>query len=399
MTKNKKLFSLVTLVVTTLVVLFSITSLVEDVPNDKIIVNQFPVTGEIEVWSNPGMEGQWFGSTTVYDKAFQFWFGSEKQGEARKIVFNDAGNGAILGSARILLPKDDKSMKKIQAEFGTQANLEAELIAPTITKVVFATGPLLSSYESYAAKKNDLINFIEDQLSHGIYKTTIVENTVVDPITGESKTLRQAQLVPSDDPEDYGFQRQEIAPFATYNITLAQLSVDDISYDQKIIDQIQAQQSAAMDVQTSIAEAKKAEQDAKKEEALGKQKVARARAEQLVIKEKAVVSAEQRREVSKLEKDAAEFYKQKLILEGEGESAKKRLVMQADGALEQKLAAYIEVQKAYANAIQNYQGNWTPQVQTGGSAGSGQNTALDMMEILSIKAARDLALDVGIDNK
>lgn len=33
------------------------------------------------------------------------------------------------------------------------------------------TGPLMSSKESYAEKRTNLIRFIEDQISNGVYKT------------------------------------------------------------------------------------------------------------------------------------------------------------------------------------------------------------------------------------
>jgi len=394
--KKITLYVLTALAILTL--LFSTASLVEDVPNDKIIVNQYPISGEIAVWAAPGLKTQLFGNTTEYDKGFQFWFGSENQGSARKIVFNDAGNGKILGSVRILPPRDEKSMKKIHAEFGTQGNLERELIAPTVTKVIFATGPLMSSYESYAAKKNDLINYIEDQLRNGIYKTNMVERTITDPITGEQKTIKKAELVPSDNVEDNGWVRQESPPFKSYNLDLAQLSVDDIEYDQKIINQIQTQQEAAMSVQTSIAEAKKAEQDALKEEAIGKQKIAKARAEQLVSKEKAVVNAEQRREVARLDKEAAAFTKQKLILEGEGEAAKKRLVFNADGALTQKLDALVAINEKYAQAIQNYKGDWVPKVNmaSGEGGSAGPQNIMNLMQLLTAKTAKDLSLDLDV---
>lgn len=396
---SKSIISIVVGIVLLIVGLFMIDRIGEDVPNDKIVVNQFPYTGELAVWANPGFNFQWFGTTTEYEKAFQFWFGSEGKGRARSIVFNDAGNGAILGSVRILLPRSPNAMEKIHTEFASQENLELELIAPTINKVITATGPLLSSYESYAAKKNDLIYFIEDQLRYGIYKTSIVEETITDPITGERKNIRKAERTPSNDPNENGWERQETAPFFTYKLDLAQLSVDNIEYDQTIIDQIKAQQDAAMAVQTSIAEAKRAEQDALKEEALGKQKVARARAEQMVTKEKAVVEAEQKRDVAMLEKEAAEYYRQKLILEGEGESQKKRLIMEADGALTQKLDALIQINKEWATAVQNYNGNWVPQTVMGasGNGGSG-NDAANLIQLLTAQAAKDINVDLRSNN-
>ena len=70
--------------------------------------------------------------------------------------------------------------------------------------------------------------------------------------------------------------------------------------------------------------------------------------------------------------------------------------MEADGALTQKLEAYVEIQRAYANAIASYTGAWVPSVVMGGNgtsavAGGG---ALQLIELLGVQAARDLALDL-----
>lgn len=394
-TSNKKKYTLVVSAILVFILAICSTMIIEDVPNGEIVVNQYPGTGEIAVWSEPGVQWQLFGTSERYDKAFQFWFGSEGKGRPRGIVFNDAGNGTIKGSVRILLPKGELAMEKIHAEFGSLSNLEEELIAPTINKIITATGPLLSSYESYALKKNDLIYYVEDQLRYGIYKTTQTEVTTVDPITGEEKVVKRAEPVPSDDPSVNYFERQEKAPFGIYQLDLTQLSIDEVTYDKTITDQIKAQQEAAMAVQTSIAEAKKAEQDALKEEALGKQLVARARAEQTVEKEKAIVQAEQQREVSRLNQEAAEFYKQEQILIGQGDAERKRLVMEADGALEQKLATMVEITKLNADAIKNYKGAWVPSVMMGGSNANGNvNAAMDLINLMSVQAAKDLSLDL-----
>jgi len=44
--------------------------------------------------------------------------------------------------------------------------------------------------------------------------------------------------------------------------------------------------------------------------------------------------------------------------------------MEADGALEKKLQAYIEVSKLYASAIKDYKGHWVPGVVMGGGNGT-----------------------------
>ena len=75
--------------------------------------------------------------------------------------------------------------------------------------------------------------------------------------------------------------------------------------------------------------------------------------------------------------------------------------MQANGALEQKLSAYVEAQKAWATAFASYRGNIVPSVMTAGGGGTaqGQQNALgNFMELLNAKVAKDLAVDMGISN-
>ena len=95
------------------------------------------------------------------------------------------------------------------------------------------------------------------------------------------------------------------------------------------------------------------------------------------------------------EAQAAEQYKRKLILEGEGEAAKKRLVMEADGALDAKLKAYVDVNKEYASAIKNAQpGAWVPVVNMESGNGKGGNSAQALMDMFAAKTARDMGVDL-----
>lgn len=144
--------------------------------------------------------------------------------------------------------------------------------------------------------------------------------------------------------------------------------------------------------------ARKAEQRAITAEKEGQANAAKAKWEQEVLKAKAVTEAEQQREVAKLNMQAAEFTKKQEILLGEGEGARRRLVMQADGALEKKLAVYTEVMKAFAAELGKQR--WVPEVVMGGSStgqGGGANAA-SLIDLLMVKTARDLSLDMRVPN-
>ena len=66
--------------------------------------------------------------------------------------------------------------------------------------------------------------------------------------------------------------------------------------------------------------------------------------------------------------------------------------MAADGALEQKLAAFVKVNQFYADAIAKHTGPWVPSVVMGGSTG-GSNSALNLIDLLTVQTAKQLSLD------
>ena len=76
----------------------------------------------------------------------------------------------------------------------------------------------------------------------------------------------------------------------------------------------------------------------------------------------------------------------------DAEAYSKSRIMQADGALEMKLKAQVEVQRVWADAFSKYTGSVVPQFQTGG--GPATNGALNFMDIMTAKTAKDFALDM-----
>lgn len=224
----------------------------EDVKNEQIVVCQMPFTGTMKYWTSPGFQWQWFGKITEYDKTRQLWF-SDEEGEggessmdlAIPIIFNDAGNGKISGSLRVKLPTNPLHLERIQTDYAGMERLMNDLVRPTAVKVVYASGPLMSSFESYAEKKNDLIFYITDQLNNGVYKTSVREVKVTDPLTEEEKVVKIAGLV-IDSIAPGGYARQEVSPFAYYGLEIGQLSISRIAYEDKILKQIATQQEANM---------------------------------------------------------------------------------------------------------------------------------------------------------
>ncbi len=311
-----------------ILILFS-GKLVENVDNSEIVIIQSVFTGKISVYTTAGPVFQAFGTATHYKKASQFWF-SKKNDEggdnddAIKIRFNDGGHGEISGSVRWYMPADEKAILKLHTDFGSQGAVEQQLIRQVVTKSVYMTGPLMSSKESSAEKRNDLLSFIEDQSINGVYRTKQEDIKVHDDLMNTDKTVTVVRIV--QDKNNLPM-RQETSAVKVYGVSLQGLALNAIDYDAEVENQIKVQQQAYMQVQTAIANSKKAEQDAITTELQGKAAAAKAKWEQEVIKAQAITQAQQEKEVAALEAQTAILASQRVKTDADAKAyANTRLV-------------------------------------------------------------------------
>jgi hypothetical protein len=362
----------------------------EDVRNEEIVVNQYPFTGEMAYWTTPGLKGQWFGKTTYYYKTQQFWFGSsdddnKQQGSPIPVIFNDASDGQIYGSLRVKLPTDIEHLSRIQTDYNGMDRLMNDLVSQTVTKVIYASGPLMSAFESYAEKKNDLIDYITDQLNNGVYKTAVKTEETIDPVTGEKKTVKLATLIP-DENAPGGYRRSEASPFAYYGLSIGQVAVSKIDYSDKVKQQIAQQQEANMLIQTSKAKSAAAQQEAVRAEQEGKATAAKAKWEQEKIKAVEVTKAEQEREVSRLAAEKAEFDKKRIIAEGQAEAEANRLKVAAGLTPQERAEWEYKTAVGVAEALSKSNVRWVPEIMINGRDGNGSNAmdAVGMNMMLDI---------------
>jgi regulator of protease activity HflC (stomatin/prohibitin superfamily) len=392
----KTLLKLAGYAVLTIVVIIGALNLLTILPADKVMYVQYP-WGTLRLVTEQGPTMQAWGKVTMYSKRGQFWFSSkEDQGraidDAIKVRFNDGANGAISGSLSYELPiGDEKAMRELHTLYGSEQAIVHELIRTVVEKSVYFAGPLMSSREAFAEKRNDLIRYIDDQVVNGVYKTTTKNIQDKDPMTGAPRTVAITEIVMGK----VGPERQDESPIVRFKIKIYNLSLNSITYEERVENQIQAQQTALQQVQTAIAKAKEAEQGAITAAKEGEAKAATAKWEQEVIKARAVTEAQQKLEVARLDAAAAAQYKQKQILEGEGESAKRRLVMFADGALTQKLEAYKFVQEQWAKAWAQNGAQVVPSIVSGGAAGA-TNGLEAFLGLQNLRALKDLGLTMDM---
>jgi hypothetical protein len=421
---------------------------------EEIVVHQ-SITGTLTVWTEPGWKYQGLGTVTRYRRSSQFDFtapSGEHQAKSKEekktakhdntinVRFNDQGEARIGGSVSYDLPLDREAMLKLHKKFGSMDAIEDRLVRRTVERAVYFSGPLMSSRESAGQRRAELIHFIIEQATRGVYRTESKDSEVddllappvetvemisvpaMDEETGKPKLDEDGNPVMTKEPrkvsrpakkkvtitepkvgEGGQIEVQEASALTDFGIKLYNLTVNAIIYDGKVKEQIDMQRKAIMDIQTKIAEGKAAEQRRLTVEKEGQASAAKAKWDQEVKKSQAVTEAqqakavaleqaEQRRAVAEKDLEAAKLERKAKIERAQGDAKAKKLVMEADGALQQKLTAYVEIQKAWAASIGSQP--LVPNVQMGG--GGTNNQGLNLMQLLTVKAAKDLALDAAV---
>jgi len=391
-----KLIGVFAVLILGLIIFFTtVSGTYEKVNSDEIVAKQAWITGALTFWTDAGIKSLWWGKATHYKKSSPFWFSNKPdQGSTEdrsiQIRFNDGGHAKLSGSVRYTLPMDVEHLTKIHTTFGGQEGLEHSLIETIIQKAVYLSGQQMTSTESYSVRRNDLLFFIEDQAAHGVYKSSSHCSQEDDPVTKGKRTVCVTQI--DKDPKTGKLLRvEDQSPIETYGIVLSNLSINELKYDDAVNKQITDQQAAFAAVQTSAARARQAEQNALTAAKDGEAAAATAKWKQETIKAQAVTEAEQKKEVARLAKETAEFTKQEQTLLGEGEGARKKAAMLANGALEERLAAAVRI--ATAGFAELGKQRLVPEVvMGGGSVPNGATAMNDMIQLMTLSAMKQVGL-------
>lgn len=339
-------------------------------------VVQTPNGGSYVQFGN-GFFINYFGRTTAYDDVVSL----ELPEEGISVRYRDGGKGTVDGVVRINLPDDEDSMLKLHKDFKSQAGLESRLLAPEVKQALNLTAGMMSSEEAYADKRDDFANWATEQIESGVYKT---------------EQNKDGKIVIKLDKE--GRQIHQRSPFTTYSINVSGFQVTDWRFEPATEAQIQEKRKAEMAEITAQAAAKQAIQETIAVEEQGKKAVAAEKYKQLQDAQKLIVDAQRQLEVNEFALKAANIdvataKEQALATKtrADAEAYQKRVIMEADGALEKKLEAYVETQKVWADA---YSKRAVPSIVMGGETGSGGNSDTSQFQnMLNAMVAKDLLVN------
>jgi len=378
------------------------------------------LNGTLYVKFSPGWYAPWFGSVVKYNDIITFDFDkTDAMGDAATIDqkgisvrYQDGGTGTVYGKSRYNLPNDEPTMIRLHKAFRSNIGVAHKLIKAVTEEGENLTAGLMTSEEAYATKRGIFTQWSHAQIASGKFQTELKRIRTTDEATGKTVVKTVPEIRYGKD----GRPLQFVSDLKDYGITVSGYQITDWDFEPKTLAQIATKREATMAIITAKANAERAKQDAITAEEQGKANVMTARYEKEVEKQKAVVDAEKVKQVAviqakqmvdvaaqqKLEAEqkklAAAEYKQEQTYRGEGDATYKRLVLEADGALAQKLETYEIVMGRFAREFGKQK--WVPEVQMGSSAsGEETNEAANLINLLTAKTLQDLGLDMSISAK
>lgn len=312
------------------------------------------------------------------------------------IRFSDATTANVKGITQFILPSDEREMILIHNTHRTPQSLVQKRLAPYTKECLQSSAQLMSSEKHYGGGRAQMAQDFMDQLKEGVYLLVTEENIVYDSLEAEKKRIYQTEIQID---KKTSLPKRKLSSIKEYGITVADAAITDVDYedkvDQKLIKIIDAVTKSSISKQELMT----AQQQTLTAKAKGEQALVEIEYQQKQDQIKQVVEAQTKVKVAEQDKLQQKIAYEGAILEAkkikelaDAEAYAKSRIMQADGALEMKLKAQVEVQKVWADAFSKYSGAIVPQFQTGG--GAPVNGALSFMDIMTAKTAKDFALDL-----
>ncbi|MCD9015583.1 SPFH domain-containing protein [Parachryseolinea silvisoli] len=316
------------------------------------------------------------------------------------VRFSDATTANVKGITQFILPSDEKEMILIHNTHRTPQSLVVKRLAPYTKECLQSSAQLMSSEKHYGGGRAQMAQDFMDQLKEGVYLLKTEENIVFDSLEREPKRVYQTQI--QYDKKSAAPKRKQ-SSIKEYGITVADAAITDVDYEDQVDEKLKKIIDAVTKSSISKQELMTAQQQTLTAKAKGEQALVEIEYQQKQEQTRQVVEAETKVKVAEQEKlqqrvayDASILEAKKIKELADAQAYARARIMRADGALEMKLKAQVEVQKVWADAFSKYTGAIVPQFQTGG--GTTTNGALNFMDIMTAKTAKDFALDMKNTN-
>lgn len=336
------------------------------------------------------------------------------------IMFLDQVDAHAEATVRFSIPSDESSFLKLAHEYRSPENLLRTALLPAFKETLQANASLMAAEEYYAGGRTEFNSEFENQMSNGIFLVKR-EEVSVQPTKTRTATANAALGTEQEEyAEDVktvfqvkkvldknGLPRRKTQRFTDFGISVVSALVTGMKPNEKFIERMQLKQKASAD--RAIAREQRVQEEEQRLLAIARgerevaERQAKAKVEQIqktteaeTEKQLALTSAEKLKEEAAISKETAEINLQKAKIEAQtqrtladAEAYQKKVILQADNALAQKLEAEVKIQELWADAFAKRQ---VPTNVFGGAGAPVGNDAETkaFMQMLTLDAAKRL---------
>ena len=348
------------------------------------------------------------------------------------VRLSDNWNGDVTQTTRFAIPQDDVQFLTMHRTFRTPERLISTTLKPAVTSSLDSVSNLFSMEEYYVGGKRDQY---KTEFRNAVVKgrpqvkqvivnkdgSAIVANASASDSEAaqdtstvgnlSSRRVVMEKLVNSD-----GSVIRETHGYMQYGISVPSAILENLDPDNTFEQQIQDRKDAAS--RRIIAQEQRKEQEEQRLLAIqtGETNIAKRQADAKVIqiqqtteaettKKLALIAAERIMEEAEIAKQTSEIKLEQARIDAEAVQVtadatayEKQVILEADGALQQKLDAWTTSQKYWANAAARIN---VPQTVfagsgDGGNAGNALGTVDSFMQLMTVQAAKSLQVDPNI---
>ncbi len=341
------------------------------------------------------------------------------------IMFLDQVDAHAEATVRFAIPSDQESFLKLAHEYRSPENLLRTSLMPAFKETLQANASLMSAEEYYAGGRTQFNSEFETQMSNGIFlvKREEIEVSSSKSIKGSANASlgvnqekygneSKMTFVVRKVLDENGQPKRKKQRFTDFGITVVSALVTDMSPNQKFVQRMQLKQQASAD--RAIAREQRTQEEEQRLLAIARgerevaERQAKAKVEQIqktteaeTEKQLALTAAQKLKEQAAIAKDTAQINLEKARIEAEtkrtlaeAEAYQKKVILEADNALAQKLDAEIEIQKLWAEAFARRQVPSTVFGSGQGGAPVGSDAEVRaFMQMLTLDAAKRLSYD------
>lgn len=330
--------------------------------------------------------------------------------------------GTAEASTRFRLPQGEQFLQ-IAREYRTPNNFYATAVIPAVKETLQTTASMMSADDYFAGGRSEFSTTFEDQLRSGQFHVrrtetqTVAARTQNDDETAvvgrEGGEVKRSQFQITKLTDKEGNFLRKVQPFRSMGVDVVEARITDVVPN----DQFRQRMQRVQDSQAQLALAR---QDRLREEeqkllviTRGEREVEEKR--QMTLKDQverttqaetdkqlALITAAKVKEEAMIQKETAATQLETARLEAQrtktladAEAHAKKVVIDANGALEQKLDALVKINAVWAQAAKEAP---VPTTVIGGGDGSTsrQTEVSSLMQMLMVNQAKALSIDTAI---